>query len=115
MPSLSYHKVSDASTNEEVITDQPAEITGWFITNSSGFYRFVKLFNSATLPTLSVTTPTLTLGIPILGAANVALDSPLTFESGITIAMVSGIEIGAVGAVLVEELSVDIFYELTAA
>lgn len=111
MPSVKYHKISTTGTNEEVIKSAAGIITGWFITNSSSFFRFVKLFNTTTPPTLSVATPHLTLGIPMLSAANVAFDSSLDFDTGICIAMVSGIPIGAVGGVTANDLSVDIFYE----
>lgn len=111
MPSQRYHKVSLATTNEAVIKAAPGEITGWFITNKSAFYRFVKLFDASVPPPLAVTTPKLTLGIPMLSSANVGFDSPLTFDTGITIAMVSGIPIGAGGPVAADDLAVDIFYE----
>lgn len=111
MPSFRYHKISTTSTNEEVIKSAPGVITGWFITNQSSFFRFVKLFNATSPPTLSVTTPRLTLGIPMLSSANVAFDSMLEFDVGITIAMVGGIPIGSTSPVTADDLAVDIFYE----
>lgn len=111
MPSSRYHVVSAASTNEATIKPTPGEVTGWFITNKSAFFRFVKLFNAISPPTLSVATPKLTLGIPSLSSANVAFDSPLEFDTGITIAIVGGISIGATSAVAANDIVVDILYE----
>lgn len=105
-----YKKISTADLNQVVIKASPGEVEGWYIVNKTTGFRFVKLFDSATNPDMAVATPKLTLGIPALSAANVALNSHLTFAAGIAIGMTGGIPIGSTGPVGAGDLAVNIFY-----
>jgi hypothetical protein len=107
MPALTYKVVTDASTNEDLISDVPVFVDGWWITNSTFFLRYVKLFNQDTGP--NTTQVTTNFGIPSEGASNVSLDSPLDFDVGLGIAVSKNLN-SQVALTEDEDLVINIYY-----
>jgi hypothetical protein len=108
MPAQTYRVVTDASTNEDLISAVPVFIDGWWVSNTALFLRFVKFWNQATGPNTAVSQQ-LTLGIPSEGASNVSLDSPLEFDTGLGIA-VSKQQGSQVALTEDEDLVINVYY-----
>lgn len=106
-----YHKVSAASTNADTIKNEPGEVTGWILVNRTQAFRHVKLYNKASNPTVGTDTPKLTLSLQAGAVANVAFESPLEFDVGIAIAMVTGVADSDTAAVALNDLAVDVLYD----
>jgi len=105
-----YHAISAASTNAAVVKASAGVVTGYYISNRSSGFRAVKLYNKATSPTVGTDTPRVVLDIPFESAANIALDPPLAFETGIGIAIVTGIADSDATAVGANEVAVSLYY-----
>jgi len=105
-----YHAISAASTNAAVVKSTPGVVTGYYISNRSSGFRAVKLYNKATAPTVGMDVPRVVLDIPFESAANIALDPPLAFETGIGIAIVTGIADSDATAVALNDVAVSLFY-----
>jgi hypothetical protein len=71
-----------------LIKSSQAELGGWFIFNPNATTAYLQLFNAASTGavTLGTTAPTLSLGIPAGGGANLASPNGIQFSSGIVIA-----------------------------
>lgn len=106
-----YHLISAASTNAAVVKASAGLVTGYYIVNTNTTtFRYVKLYNKATSPTVGTDTPRVVLGIPPVSAANVSLELPLAFETGIGIATTTGIADSDSTAVAASELAVSLYY-----
>lgn len=111
-PSLVYHKISDASTNTVTILDEPGVLTGYYICCTALEFRYVKLFDQDTDPTLGTDVPKLTFGIPARTAANIGFDNVIEFDVGIAIATTVSIADAATDAVSGGDLGINIYYHL---
>ncbi len=105
-----YHKISAASTNADTVKAAAGLVTGYYIANVAGAFRFVKLYNKASNPTVGTDVPRCVYGIPGGGAANMNFDPPLLFETGIAIAMVTGIADASAAAVGANEVAVTLHF-----
>lgn len=105
-----YHKISAASTNADTVKASAGLVTGYFLVNAATAYRYVKLYNKASNPTVGTDTPRCVFGIPSSSAANVALDYPIAFETGIAIAIVTGIADADATAVGASDVAVTLWY-----
>lgn len=106
-----YHKISAASTNAAVVKASAGTLTGYYIVNTAGAFRYVKLYDKASSPTVGTDTPAVVLGVPATSAANVSLDSPASFTTGIAIATVAGIADSDTSAVSANDLAITLYYE----
>jgi len=61
--------IAAASTNATLVRNGPAELGGWQYFNAAAYPVFLKLYDSATIPTAGVGTPKMTLGIAAGAAA----------------------------------------------
>lgn len=105
-----YHKISAASTNADTVKASAGVVTGYYLVNTATGFRYVKLYNKASSPTVGTDTPRVVLGIPALSAANIAWDLPIAFETGIAIAIVTGIADSDATAVGANDVAVSLFY-----
>lgn len=105
-----YHKISAASTNADTIKSSAGVVTGYYLVNIATAFRYVKLFNKASSPTLGTDTPRCVWGIPPESAANMNFDPPLAFATGIAIAMVTSIVDASAAAVGANEIAATIHY-----
>ncbi|HVE35374.1 MAG TPA: hypothetical protein VNC18_17545 [Gemmatimonadaceae bacterium] len=106
-----YHLISAASTNAGVVKAAAGLVTGYYIVNIATGFRYVKLYNKATSPSVGSDTPLMVLGIPPASAANVSLDSPASFGTGIAIATVTGLADSDSTGVGATEVGVTLLYE----
>ena len=105
-----YHKISAASTNADVVKASAGLVTGYFLVNAVNAFRYVKLYNLAVNPTVGTSTPRCVFGIPALSSANISLDIPLAFATGIAIAIVTGIADSDATAVAASDVAVSLYY-----
>lgn len=111
VPSLTYHKVSLASTNPDVVKASPGTVTGWKIYNKTGYPVYVKLFNKATAPILGTDIPQSTVGVDAgLGEVNPP-SAGTSFAAGVGIAITKGIDDLDATPVAAADCVVDIFYQ----
>lgn len=109
-PSLIYHRIAAVGLNQQTIISAPAFLTGYYISNISSGFRYVKLYDQAAVPDVTTDTPKITLGIPPQTAANIGFESFPEFEVGIGIAQTSGIADDDASNVGFRELAVNIYY-----
>jgi hypothetical protein len=82
--------ISAATTNATLVKASAGQVYGWYVANTSAGWRYVKLYNKATAPTVGTDTPAVTLAIPAGAAANVSLDNGVAFSAGIGYATTTG-------------------------
>lgn len=79
--------IAAGTTNATLVASRPAAINGWYLYNSAAYAVFLKLYDSATIPTAGAGVPKLTIGIPAAGGSNVDFgqgpSSGITFASGL--------------------------------
>ncbi len=105
-----YHKISAASTNADTVKASAGVVTGYYLANRATAARAVKLYNKAADPTVGVDTPRCVFDIPASSAANINLDPPLAFATGIAIAIVTGIADSDATAVALNDVAVSLYY-----
>jgi len=105
-----YHKISAGSTNADTVKASAGIVTGYYLVNTALTFRYVKLYNKASNPTVGTDTPRCVWGIPAESAANISFDMPIAFATGIAIAIVTGIADAAVGAVAADDVAVTLHY-----
>lgn len=105
-----YHLVSAGSTNAAVVKSSPGKVTGYYVVNTALAFRYVKLYDKASTPTVGSDTPAYVIGVPAASAANVSLDSPAEFTTGIGIATVTGAADSSAAAVAANDLVVTLLY-----
>lgn len=105
-----YHKISAGSTNADTVKASAGVVTGYYLVNTAADFRYVKLYNKASNPTVGTDTPRAVFGIPPLSAANISLDIPVAFATGIAIAIVTGIADSDATAVSANDVAVTLYY-----
>lgn len=79
--------IAAATTNATLVKPAPGNVTGWQIHNLAAYAVYVKLYNSATIPTAGAGTPLVTIGVPAASqhALNLGDDEngSLLFNAGI--------------------------------
>lgn len=105
-----YHKISAASTNADTVKASAGVVTGYYLSNTAAVMLFVKLYNKASSPTVGSDTPRCVWGIPSQSSANIALPIPIAFETGIAIAMTTGIADSDAAAVGANDIAVTLHY-----
>lgn len=107
---LTYHKISAGSTNADNVKASAAVLTGYYLVNTALTFRYVKLYNTAGTPTAGSGTPRCVYGIPPSSAANMNLDPPVAFETGIGVTIVTGIADSDATAVALNDVAVTLYY-----
>lgn len=110
-PSLPYTLVSLSSTNATVVKATPGFVTGFSVFNINAAVRYIKFYNKATAPTVGTDTPVMVFGIPAGSGNNYVLPCSVSFSSGISFALTTGITNADTGAVAASEILVNIFYK----
>lgn len=105
-----FHLISAASTNANSVKASAGLVTGYYLVNTASAFRYVKLYNKASSPTVGTDTPRCVFGIPAVSAANIALDLPIAFETGIGLAIVTGIADSDATAVSANDVAVTLYY-----
>lgn len=110
VPASTYHLISAASTNAAAIKASGGLMLGYYIANVNAAFRYVKLYNKASSPTVGTDTPRVVLGIPGDSAANMSFFAPVEFATGLAIATTTGIADSDATAVGLNDLAVTVYY-----
>ncbi len=105
-----YHKISAASTNADTVKASAGLVTGYYLVNTNIAFRYVKLYDKASNPTVGTDVPLCVYGIPGASAANLSLDPPAVFATGIAIAIVTGIADSDSAAVAANDAAVTLYF-----
>lgn len=108
---LSRHRdICDATTNATSVKASAGELYAWYFTNSGSAWRYLKLYDKASAPTVGTDTPILTLGIPPGGGANCELFYGVSFTLGIAYAVTTGAADSDTTAPGANEVILHLFY-----
>lgn len=83
------HIVAAATTNAAIIKASAGKVLGWYLTNPTASWLYVKLHNLATLPVAGASVAR-TIGIPPNGVASFFSEGGMTFTTGIGVTIVTG-------------------------
>ena len=106
--------IADA-TDELLISDGPAWVTGVTVFSLDATPVYVKLYNKATAPA-ETDTPVYRIGVPANAIAangsgsNIVIDDPLFCSAGLGVRVVTGIADNSDSAVTASEVLVNIHY-----
>ena len=92
------------------IKGSAGQVYGWYLYNNASATRYVKLYDSASAPTVGTTVPYITIGIPSLSAANVFSEIGIPFSAGIGIGGTTGVADANTGAPTANDIVGNIFY-----
>lgn len=104
------HIVAAASTNATSVKGSAARLLGWEFSNHTAAWKFVKIFNKATAPTLGTDTPVMTIGVPPNGRASAELVVPLTVATGLAMAITGAVANNDATAVAANDVVGSLFY-----
>ena len=94
------------------IKGSAGQVYGWYIVNTHATaWRYVKLYNKATGPTVGSDTPLITFGIPPAGGANEMSTHGIVFDTGIGWAATTGVADNDTGAPGANEVVATLFYK----
>lgn len=108
-----YKRISTASTNEDVVKDSGGNLFNIIAMNSGTSLTYLKLYNLAVAPDLSIDIPVATIMIPAdpLGAGVVAPFSvAINFDTGIAIAITGGVADNNTTAIDADVVVINIAY-----
>lgn len=72
-----------ATTNATLVKPSPGQVRGYYFYNAAAYAVYLKLYNSATIPTAGAGTPVITIGVPAGAAGNVSFEGGILFGAGI--------------------------------
>lgn len=79
--------MSTAGTNAGVARNATSKLCGYEFSNSSAAFRYVKLYNKATAPTVGTDVPVRTIGVPPGGRVQMTQSLGIAFSAGIAYAI----------------------------
>lgn len=100
-----------ATTNATLVKSSAGQVYNISLTNNSATVAYLKLYNSATIPTAGAGTPVFRLMIPANTTIGLSLDSGLSFTNGIGYTVTGGIADTDVTAVAASVYIVNIIYK----
>jgi len=88
---LTIYRNLDVGSTGANIKASAGQVYGWYYANQATSFRYLKLYNKATAPTVGTDTPVLTIPLPPLSAANVEFTNGIAFATGIGIGATTAI------------------------
>lgn len=86
-----YVLISAASTNATSVKASAGQVYTMYAANNSTSWRYVKLYNKASAPTVGTDTPVQTYGLPPGGGGVLPVPVGMSFSLGIAMAITNGI------------------------
>ena len=107
-----FKLISAATTNATSVKGAAGQVYSLHASNAAGAFRYVKLYNKATAPTVGTDTPVLVFGIPAGGSINCALPDAIgaAFATGIALAIVTGAADSDATAVALNDVALSLTY-----
>lgn len=80
-----HSAIAAGTTNATLIKQSPAEVHGGYLYNAAAYAVFLKLYNSATIPTAGAGTPVIRFGVPAATGITLSalVDEGVTFNAGL--------------------------------
>jgi hypothetical protein len=103
-----YRLVSAGGTNSAAVKASPGTLYGLIASNTNSSPRYLKLYDSASAPSVGTTTPKMTIPVPRL--AKLDLPQGITFSSGIGVGLTTGAADSDTGGVAANEVTVTLYY-----
>lgn len=102
--------ISAATTNATVVKASAATLFSIYAFNTNAAARYLKLYNKATAPTVGTDTPVMTILLPPSVPVNINSVFGITFTSGLSFALTTGIADTDTTAVAANEIVVNTSY-----
>jgi hypothetical protein len=103
--------IAAGTTNATLVKTSPAEVHGWYLYNAAAYAVFLKLYDSATIPTAGSGTPKITIGVPAGAGANLlGADEGATFTAGLGYTITKLAADNDTTVVVAGDLIVNLFY-----
>lgn len=103
--------ISAASTNGTSVKGSAGQLYGYSFTNTNASFRYLKLYNKASSPSVGSDTPVITIGMPGAMTGHVEYSNGIAFGTGIALALTTGLTDADTGAVAANEIVVNLFYK----
>lgn len=104
--------IAAATANATLVTTVPTSICGWQMYNAAAYPVFVKLYNSATIPTAGAGTPVMTIGLVAAIATNVDLGAAgIYFDAGFGFTITKLVADADTTVLVAADCVVNIFYK----
>ena len=106
--------ISANTTNATNVKSSAGQVYGWQISNTNASVRFFKLYNKATAPTVGTDTPVMTIAIPGNtngGITELEFATGITFSTGISFALTTGVADSDTTAVAANEVLVNLLFK----
>jgi len=104
------HRNIDVDESGDVGIASRVTLHGWFVYNAAASVRYLKLYNSATAPTVGTDTPKLTIPIPPGTGANVEIAGGVEFTVGVGLGATTGVADNDTGAPAANDVVVNLWY-----
>jgi len=110
---IPFHRVSTADTNLTVVKSTGGQLGNSIVISNSNAssFRYLKLFNKGTNPTLGTDVPVWTVAVPPNAAGPVPLPHGLGFNAGIAFAITANPADNDNTAIGANEVIVDLAYQ----
>ena len=106
-----HHAISAATTNATSVKTSVGVIGSIELTNNTASWRYFKLYNKASAPTVGTDTPVKTVGVPPNTTLSLNFGhAGLRLTTGIAYALTTGIAVADTAAVGLNEMAVNISY-----
>jgi hypothetical protein len=106
---LTNHTIAAASTNAKVVKASKGTLMKISASNHTASFKFVKIYDKATAPTVGTDIPKLTYGIPPNWSRDADLGT-VAFQNGIAIAITGAAADTDATAVALNDVAVDVYY-----
>lgn len=103
--------ISAATTNATSVKASAGLLCGYIFGNQNGAVRYLKLYNKASAPTVGTDVPKLTIPMPGGATGHVSFPNPIEFDTGIALALTTGVADANAVAVAADEIVVNLLYE----
>lgn len=107
-----HSAIAAGTTNATLVQAHPSEVHGGYLHNTAAYAVFLKLYNSATIPTAGAGTPVARFGIPATTAITLSalVDEGVTFSAGLGYTITKLAADADTTVVVAGDLIVNLFY-----
>lgn len=102
--------VSAATTNATSTKASAGQLYGWVLANTTAAFKYFKLFNKASAPTVGTDTPYMTIPVPPNSCVTVEFENGIKFGAGIAFAITGAVGDMDTTAVAVGDVVVTLLY-----
>lgn len=108
--STHHVRVCTASTNGVSAKTSAASVASILLTNNSASWRYLKLYNKASAPTVGTDTPVQVIGLPPASSISISQGVPMRFSTGLAYAVTAGVALMDTTAIGADEVVVGMNY-----